>query len=158
MTVEMGRAGLIFLVCFLAACASRKEKLNLLEQEKLRFKAENEEVRMEDLQARYDEQKRKTDALSDELLALMRHRDELFDAYDALRGDVSRLERDRQAKTQQKAGLVKQVQATQAEVAKLKAQLEKERKAIAALEKELAAAGKKRAGLEAKKQVAKAPE
>jgi chromosome segregation ATPase len=153
----MGRAGIILLCC-LAACANRRQKLNLLEQEKLKFKAENEAVRLDDLQARYDEQKRKADALSDELLALMRHRDELYDAYDDLRSDVARLERDRQAKTQQKAGLVKQVQATQAEVAKLKAQLEKEKKAIAALEKELASASKKREALEAKKRGAKAPE
>ena len=152
----MGRAGLILLCC-LAACANRRQ-LTLLEQEKLKFKAENETVRMEGLQARYDDQKRKADALSDELLALMRHRDELYDAYDDLRSDVGRLERDRQGKTQQKAGLVKQVQATQAEVAKLKAQLEKEKKAIAALEKELAAASRKREALEAKKQGAKAPE
>jgi len=153
----MGRAGLILLCC-LAACANRRQKLTLLEQEKLKFKAENETVRVDDLQVRYDDQKRKADALSDELLALMRHRDELYDAYDDLRSDVGRLERDRQAKTQQKAGLVKQVQATQAEVAKLKAQLDKEKKAIAALEKELAAASKKREALEAKKQGAKAPE
>ena len=156
MVVKMGRAGFILLCC-LAACANR-QNLSLLEQEKLRFKAENESVRMEDLQERYDVQKRKTDALSEELLALMRHRDELFDAYDALRSDVSRLERDRQSKTQQKAGLVKQVQATQAEAAKLKAQLEKHKAAIAALEKEVAAATKKREALEAKKQGAKAPE
>jgi chromosome segregation ATPase len=153
----MGRAGLILLCC-LAACANRRQKLTLLEQEKLKFKAENETVRVDDLQVRYDDQKRKADALSDELLALMRHRDELYDAYDDLRSDVGRLERDRQAKTQQKAGLVKQVQATQAEVAKLKAQLDKEKKAIAALEKELAAASRKREALEAKKQGAKAPE
>jgi len=155
----MGRAGFFLLgLCCLAACAGRHRKLSLLEQEKLRFKAENEAIRRDDLQARYNDQKRKTDALSDELLALMRHRDELFDAYDALRSDVSRLERDRQAKTKQKAGLVKQVQATQAEVAKLTAQLEKQKKAIAVLEKELAAAAKKREAVEAKKQVAKAPE
>lgn len=153
----MGRAGFILLCC-LAACANRRQKLNLLEQEKLKFKAENEAVRVDDLQARYDEQKRKADALSDELLALMRHRDELYDAYDDLRSDVARLARDRQAKTQQKAGLVKQVQATQAEVAKLRAQLEKEKKAIVALEKELATASKKREALEAKKRGAKAPE
>lgn len=153
----MGRAGLV-LLCLLAACAGRRHKLNLLEQEKLKFKAENEEIRAEHLQARYDEQKRKADALSDELLALMRHRDELYDAYDKLCSDVAKLERDQQAKTQQKAGLVKQVQATQAEVAKLKAQLEKERKAIAALEKELAAATGKRGALEAKKGGAEAPE
>ncbi|MHC4135313.1 MAG: hypothetical protein ACYS0K_10035 [Planctomycetota bacterium] len=153
----MRRAGFILLCC-LAACANRRQKLNLLEQEKLKFKAENEAVRVDDLQARYDGQKRKADALSDELLALMRHRDELYDAYDELRSDVAHLERDRQAKTQQKAGLVKQVQATQAEVAKLKAQLEKEKKAIAALEKELAAASKEREALEAKKRGAKAPE
>jgi len=157
MVVKMGWAGFLLLCC-LAACADRRQKLNLLEQEKLQFKAENESVRMDDLQTRYDDQKRKTDALSDELLGLMRHRDELFDAYDALRSDVSRLERDRQAKTQQKAGLVKQVQATQAEVAKLKAQLDKQKAAIAALEKEISAAAKKRGALEAKKQGAKAPE
>jgi chromosome segregation ATPase len=148
----------LILLCCLAACASRRQKLNLLEQEKLKFKAENESVRLDDLQARYDHQKRKADALSEELLALMRHRDELYDAYDELRSDVAHLERDRQKKAQQKAGLVKQVQATQAEAAKLKAQLEKEKKAIAALEKELAAASRKREALEAKKRGGKAPE
>jgi chromosome segregation ATPase len=153
----MGRAGLLLLCC-LAACSSRRAKLNMLEEEKLKFKAENEAVRMDDLQTRYDVQKRKADALSDELLALMRHRDELYDAYDELRSDIAHLERDRQSKTQQKANLAKQVKAVQAESAKLKAQLAKEKKAIAALEKELAAAAKKREALEAKKRGAKAPE
>ena len=88
---SMVRAGLLALL-LATGCTHHKKQLNLLEQERLAFRAENEKLRAEDLEARYDAQKKKADALSKELLALQKERDRLYGEYDVLRGDTVRLE------------------------------------------------------------------
>ena len=133
----MGRAGML-VCCLLAACADRNQ-LNLLEREKLQFRAENEKIRAEDLQDRYEQERRKADQLSKELLALQHERDRLYTEYDLLRGETVRLERDVKVSGDRRAGLTKALADTKAEATKLQADLEAERKAVAELEEQLRA-------------------
>jgi len=133
----MGRAG-VLAFCLLAACAS-KNQLNLLEREKLQFRAENEKIRAEDLRDRYEQEKRKADQLSNELLALQRERDRLYTEYDLLRGETVRLERDVKVSGERREGLTKALADTKAEATKLQAELEAEKKTVAELEEQLRA-------------------
>jgi chromosome segregation ATPase len=142
----MGRAG-IPVLCLLAACASHRNELNLLEREKLQFRAENEKIRAEDLEDRYAKQKRKADALSAELLQLERDRDRLYGEYDMLRGETVRLEREVKVSGERREGLTKAVAEAKAEAARLQAELEAERKAVADLEEQLRAAQAKHAAM-----------
>jgi len=138
----------LLLLAVLAACGGRG-RLNLLERERLRFKAENETIRVEDLQARYDEQKRKADALSLEVLALQQRRDRLYGEYDLARGEVARLERDGAAAAERRAALQKSLEELQAEVHDLQAKLEKEQEVAAGLEQKLEEARRRNAALAA---------
>jgi chromosome segregation ATPase len=141
----MGRvAALAF--CLVAACAHRNE-LNLLEREKLQFRAENEKIRAEDLEERYLQQKRKADQLSSELLALERDRDRLYTEYDLLRGETVRLERDVKVAGERRDGLTKALGEAKAEAVRLQAELEAERKAVADIEEQLRTAQAKHAAL-----------
>jgi len=128
--------GALLLLAAVAACGGRG-RLNLLEREKLRFKAENETIRVEDLQARYDEQKRKADALSREVLALQQRRDRLYGEYDVARGEIVRLEKDSAAAAERRAALQKSLEELQAEVRDLQAKLGKEQEVAAGLEQQL---------------------
>jgi chromosome segregation ATPase len=142
----MGRAGILVL-CLFAACTSHRNELNLLEREKLEFRAENEKIRAEDLEERYAQQKRKADALSAELLALELDRDRLYGEYDMLRGEAVRLEREVKVSGERREGLTKALAESKAETARLQAELEAEKKAIADLEEQLRAAEAKHQGL-----------
>ncbi len=139
----MGRAGLLVLLV-VAGCAHRKQ-LNLLEKEKLQFRAENETLRAEDLEERYRQQKKKADALSKELLALERDRDRLYGEYDMARAETVRLERDVKACGERCGAMTKALAEAKAEEARLQAELDAERKAVAALEEQLRAAQAKHA-------------
>jgi chromosome segregation ATPase len=133
----MGRGGVLLLL--LAACAHQRQ-LNLLERETLRFRAENETIRAEDLERRYTDQKRKADALSAELLSLERERDRLYNRYDVLRGEVVRLEREVQVAGERQGTLKQATDAAKAEATRLEEELAKERQAIEALRQRLEAA------------------
>ncbi len=143
----MGRAGLLVLLV-VAGCAHKKQ-LNLLEKEKLQFRAENEALRVEDLEDRYRQQKKRADALSKELLALERDRDRLYGQYDMARGETVRLERDVKACGERCGAMAKALAEAKAEEARLQAELDAEKKAIAALEEQLRAAQAKHAELTA---------
>jgi chromosome segregation ATPase len=141
----MGRGGLLLLLLF-AACAHQRQ-LNLLERETLRFRAENETIRAEDLEQRYADQKRKADALSAELLTLERDRDRLYGRYDVLRGEVVRLEREVQLAGERHGALTQATDAAKALVKRLEEELAKERQAIEALRQRLDAARTEHAAL-----------
>jgi chromosome segregation ATPase len=143
---SMGRAGLLVLV-LVAGCTHQKKQLNLLEKERLQFRAENEKFRAEDLEERYQTQKRKADDLSRELLLLQKERDRLYGEYDMLRGETVRLDREVKATGETCAGMAKAVADAKAEAARLQAELDAERKAIAALEEQIRAAQAKHAEL-----------
>ena len=142
------RGAAIVLLLLLAGC-SRRRTLNRIEYERLSFRAENETVRAEDLEERYRRQKRKSDALSDELLALSRERDRLYGEYDELRGQLARVDHDAQAAQKKKTALAKALQKAKADVAELTKAVAQERKAVAELERQLAEARRKRTALEA---------
>lgn len=142
---SMGRAGLLFLL-FAAGCAHKKQ-LNLLEKERLQFRAENEKLRAEDLEERYEAQKRKADELSKELLLLQKERDRLYGEYDVLRGETVRLDREVKVSGETCAGMAKALADAKATAARLQAELDAERKAIAALEEQIRAAQAKHAEL-----------
>lgn len=145
--VAMGRAGFLILL-LVAGCAHRKQ-LSLLEKEKLQFRAENEKLRAEDLEDRYQQQKKKADALSRDLLALERERDVLYGQYDMLRGETVRLDREVKVSGERVGAMTKALADAKAEEAKLLAELDAERKAIAELESQLEAARAKHAELTA---------
>jgi len=141
----MGRAGAVLLL-LLAGCAHQKQ-LNLLEREKLEFRAENERIRAEDLEERYRQQKQKSDALAAELLTLQRDRDRLYGEYDMLRGETVRLERDVKASGERRDALAQSLAQAKAAVASMEAELEAEQKVVAQLEEQLRAAQAKHAEL-----------
>lgn len=145
--VAMGRAG--FLILLLAAGCAHRKQLSLLEKEKLQFRAENEKLRAEDLEDRYQQQKKKADALSRDLLALERERDVLYGQYDMLRGETVRLDREVKVSGERVGAMTKALADAKAEEAKLLAELDAERKAIAELESQLEAARAKHAELTA---------
>lgn len=134
----MGRAGVVLLLV-VAGCAHQKQ-LNLLEKEKLQFRADNEKIRAEDLEDRYEEQKKKADELSAELLTLGRERDRLYGEYDAVRAETVRLERDVKTAGDRRGALAQALAESRAESANLQAELEAERKKVEELEAQLAAA------------------
>jgi len=136
-TVMAGRllTTALLAAAFLAGCRNGRG-LNMLEREMLRFRAENERIRGEDLQAEYDRQKSKADALSEDLLALTRQRDRLFAEYDALRADLARLERERKGAEDRRDALARMLADTRAELTRLKQQIEAERQALAAAAEE----------------------
>jgi len=141
----MGRAGAVLLL-LLAGCAHQKQ-LNLLEREKLEFRAENEKIRAEDLEDRYRQQKQKADALSAEVLALDRDRDRLYGEYDVLRGETVRLERDVKASGERRTALAQALAEAKAETARMEAELDAERRIVAQLEEQMRAAQAKHAEL-----------
>jgi predicted RNase H-like nuclease (RuvC/YqgF family) len=141
----MGRSG--FLVLLVVVGCAHKKQLNLLEKEKLQFRAENEKLRAEDLEDRYREQKKKADALSSELLALERDRDRLYTQYDLARGETVRLERELKVSGERQGAMAQALAQGKAEEARLQAELEAERKAIQELEAQIAAARAKHAEL-----------
>jgi chromosome segregation ATPase len=141
----MVRAGLVVLLV-VAGCAHKKQ-LNLLEKERLQFRAENEKLRAEDLEERYQTQKKKADELSKELLALQKERDRLYGEYDVLRGEQVRLDRDVKATGETCGAMTKALAEAKAEAARLQVALDTERKTIAELEVQLRAAQAKHAEL-----------
>jgi len=143
-TIGKMRRGALLLLFAAASCRSGKSDLNLLELETLRFKAENEEIRADDLQARYEKRKARSDRLAAQLLALQKKKEEGFAAYDRLRADLAKLERDR-AHTE--AALAK----AQEERKRITAALAEERAAIEKLESELETLEAKRRALETAK-------
>ena len=154
----MGRIGFTLALLILAACAGRKDDLNLIEREMYRFRAENEAIRAEDLQRAYLRQKRKADALSEDLLALTRHRDELYAKFDALRAETARMERDRKVAVARLGQLKAALGKARKESAQVQAQLEAEKKALAALRRELDKTRAERREAEAKRPAEKTPE
>ncbi len=84
---------LAILLAVLPACRGRT--LSFLERESLLFRADNEELRAEDLEARYQKHRQKADRLSAELLELDRQRDALFVGYDALRSELAQAQKQR---------------------------------------------------------------
>ena len=140
-----------------AACKSRND-LNWLEQEKIRFKAENEEIRAKDLQAEFDKSKRRSDALNDDVLDLAQEREQLYADYDRLKGEIARMSRDREAKKIEFAAVAQELKDLRQKVGQLGAALEKERKLYDDLTRQLKDAEARRKALEAKKKGAKTPE
>jgi len=132
----MGRA-LGCALLLLASCRTMKDDLNLLELESLRFKAENEEIRAEDLQARYAKRKERADRLAAELLALQHKKEEGYAEYDKLRADLAQLEKDRAAADRTRGETAAALQKLQGEKKRLDAELAKERAEIARLQAEL---------------------
>jgi chromosome segregation ATPase len=151
----MGRIALLALVA-LAACKSRS--LNFLEREAAKFRTQNEEIRDEDLEARYERAKAKADALDAVLLALQQRRDDLYARYDELRAEIARLGRDGAAAEQERGALAKALVETRARAAALLTVLVAVVKAAEAVERELDDARERRAALEARKNGADGPE
>jgi len=132
-----------------ASCRTGMDDMNLLQLESLRFKAENEEIRAEDLKARYEKRKRRADRLADQLLELQHRKEEDFAAYDRLRGELARVERDRVAAEEERAAAAAALEQAKAERLRLSAALAAERGEIEKLEAELAKLEAKRRALEA---------
>ena len=134
----MGR-GLVCLawVVLIGGCQSFEDDITLLELETLKFKDANEEIRVDDLLARYEKRRKRADALSDQLLDLQHQKERAFEAYDKLHGDLTRVERRRAAAEQSREAAAAALRKAQAETARLKTELDKERRAIDALETEL---------------------
>ena len=135
--VMMARHLLPLVAAVLAAAACAKGRhLTMLEEEMVRFRAENERIRAEDLEAEYERQKARSERLSEDLLALVRERDRLYGEYDALRAELARLQRERKGATERRDALAKTLADARAELARLKAEVEAERAAVAAAEAE----------------------
>jgi len=120
------RTGLLLLVLLGGLPACRGRTLNFLERESLLFRADNEEIRVEDLEKRYEKNKARADRLSADLLALDHRRDELYEEYDALRAELvqARKQRDEAARALKRA---------RAERRRLELALKKEEAALAKL-------------------------
>ena len=116
-------------VLLLVVAACRSHDLDLLDNEIRRFKVENETIRAEDLEARFEKQKARADALSKRLLALAQEREDRYAEYDGLKKELASLRRRRAAAAKEKAALEKSLQQLAGDIAKMKAQLAKERKA-----------------------------
>jgi len=137
-----------------AACKSGPDDMNLLQLESLRFKAENEEIRAADLQARYDKRKARADRLAAQLLELQHRKEQDYAAYDGLRSELARLERDHAAAVAEREAAAAALEAARAERKRLSAELAAERAGIEQLEAELAKLEAKRAALETAKKPA----
>ncbi|MHC4955036.1 MAG: hypothetical protein ACYTGZ_14245 [Planctomycetota bacterium] len=135
----------------LAACASQSDDLGLLELETLRFKASNEQIRVDDLLARYEKRRRRADALSKQLLALQQEREEAYGDYDRLRGDLVRVERERAEAERERQAAAAALAKAQRETKRLAAELKKERDALAKLQAELEQVRAKVRAMEAQK-------
>ena len=134
----MGQGTSLLVLCVLAlgaGCAT--DDLSLLEFETVRFKDENERIRQEDLLARYEKRKRQADALSAKLLEIQQQREEAYAAYDELRGDLVKVERQRSAAERDRAAAQKALASARAETKRLSEELKKERAAIAQLKADL---------------------
>lgn len=145
---------MLFLVA--VACQSGPDDISLLELESLRFKAQNEEIRVEELIAEYDKRKARADRLSEQLLVLQRRKEGDYERYDAVRADLARLQREHAAAVEARDTASAALAAARGEKARLSKALEVERRAIAGLEAELAKLAAKRRALE-EKQRADAP-
>ena len=134
----MGR-GLVCLawIVLIGGCQSIGDDINLLELETLKFKDANEEIRVDDLLARYEKRRKRADALSVQLLDLQHQRERAFAAYDKLHGDLTKVERERAAAERSREAATAALRKAKLETARLKTELDKERRAIEALETEL---------------------
>ena len=91
-------------------CATNKDKLTLIERESLTFKAENERIRADDLEARYYAGRAKADRLAAEVLQLGVERDRLYDEYDRARAELATLHRKRDSVRKEQASLAGDIQ------------------------------------------------
>ncbi len=133
----MGRLA-VFLVLMvgLAGCQTIDD-LGLLEMETLKFKDANEEIRVDDLLARYEKRRKRADALSDRLLDLQLERERAFTAYDRMRGELAKVEHERAEADRSREAAAAALAKAKAETARLTTELKKERRAIETLEAEL---------------------
>jgi chromosome segregation ATPase len=146
----MGRSAVLLLV-LAAACKSGPNDLNLLELNSLKFKAENEEIRAEDLQARYEKRKARADKLATQLLALQHAKEEAYADYDRMRGELARLERDHASAVRERDEAAAALKLATAERKRLSDALAKERAEIERLQTEFDQLAAKRRALEAGK-------
>ncbi|MHC4959750.1 MAG: hypothetical protein ACYTGN_15400 [Planctomycetota bacterium] len=153
----MTKLGALLLPLLLAAGCQTNE-MSWLERETRAFKAENEEVRAQDLERQYEKQKARADSLSNDILALAKERERLYSDYDRLKGEIERIKRDRkQAKVDFDARAAELAQLRK-EVGTLGAQLEKERKLYDEQTRKLEETANQRRVLQAKNSGAKTPE
>lgn len=144
--MAVGPRPLLVFCLLLTACARRD--LSLLDREILKYKAENERVRAEDLEARYLAAKERADALSDDLLALARRRDALFEEYDRLRAELARLRARDEAARAEAAALEASLRESEARETELRKKLAASREAAEALQRELVEAEARRRALD----------
>ena len=137
----MGRmvraASATVLLLLLAGCRSDRE-LDLLERERLSFKAENERIRARDLEEDWEKARRRSDTLSEQVLAVGRERDRLYARYDELRGDLARDRRDLAEAERQKGALNEQLGELRKRIGELEKELEEGRARLEKLEREAA--------------------
>ncbi|MHC4940435.1 MAG: hypothetical protein ACYTHK_15960 [Planctomycetota bacterium] len=146
----MGRSALLLLV-LAAACKSGPDDMNLLELNSLKFKAENEEIRAEDLQREYEKRKARSDRLAARLLELQHAKETAYADYDRLRSEIKRLEREHAAAVEDRNQAAAALKGAQLERKRLSEALAKERAEIERLSTELDQLAAKRRALEAGK-------
>ena len=155
----MGRGGrFLCVIVLLGGCQTAVDDLGLLEEETIRFKDQNEGIRVEDLMARYEKRRKRADALSDQLLQLQQEKERAYVDYDKLRGDLAKVERDRATAERSREAAASALRKAKQETARLKTELAKERRAIDGLEAELKKLQARVNALEAKKSTAAATE
>jgi len=143
-------AGWVVWLSLCGACAGRDE-LNLIEQETLAFKAENEAIRADDLEARYKRDKARADLLSADVLALGEERTRLYDRYDKLLAEVAKVDRDAAAARKRKVQLSGELAQLRKETQALQAELTKQRALHKKLKSDLAEAEANTRALKARK-------
>lgn len=147
----------VLILLSLAACKSKGD-LNWLESEKLRFKAENEELRSKDLQKTYDKCRMRSDKLHHDLLALSEEREKLYAKYDKLKSDIAKLKQRQQQGSVEFQARAKELSELRKKVGRLAAEVEKERKRYDELRKQLQDLAARERALQAKKGGSKPPE
>ena len=134
----MGRDVVLFaVIALLGGCKTSVDDITLLDLETLRFKDANEEIRVDDLLARYEKRRKRADALSEQLLDLQHQRERAFEAYDKLHGDLAKVERQRAAAERSREAAAAALRKAKHETTRLRTELDKERRAIENLEAEL---------------------
>ena len=147
---RMTRPAFWILLMASAACKSTGD-FNWLEREKLRFMAENEEVRSKDLQREYDKYKARSDELNGDVMALSKEREKLYAQYDKLKADIAKLKARSQQSSVEFQARGKELSELRKKVGRLAAELEKERKRYDDLNKQIQDLAARKRALEAKK-------
>jgi len=120
-------------------CRSGKD-LDLLERERLSFKAENERIRAQDLEKAWEQARRRSDTLSEQVLAVGQERDRLYTRYDKLRSDLAHNRRDLAQAEKEQADLDAKLAAVKKRIAELEQELADGQARLAELERQAAEA------------------